>query len=164
MTTVRIGQTAPAFSLPGLNGQTHSLADALRKGPVALAFFKISCPICQYAFPFLERIHQAYGNQRVTVWGISQDDARDTNEFCAEYGLTFPMLIDAEGYPVSNQYGLTNVPTVLLVMPDGKVKVSNHGFSKKDLEAVSSAFAVHTGSKPAQIFKPSEAVPDYKPG
>jgi peroxiredoxin len=131
---------------------------------VALAFFKVSCPICQYAFPFLERIHQAYGNERVTVWGISQDDPRDTKEFSAEYGLTFPMLIDAEGYPVSNQYGLTNVPTVLLVMPDGKVKVSNHGFSKKDLEAVSAAFAAHTGKKPAQVFKPSEPVPDYKPG
>jgi hypothetical protein len=28
---------------------------------VVLAFFKISCPTCQYAFPFLERLHRAYG-------------------------------------------------------------------------------------------------------
>jgi peroxiredoxin len=164
VTTAVAGERAPDFSLADLQGTVHSLAEALKKGPVALAFYKISCPICQYALPFVERIYKAYGNERVTVLGISQDDARDTREFCEEYGLTFPALMDEEGYAVSNKYGLTNVPTVVLVQPDGRVKVGGHGFSKRDLETVSKEFAAATGKPVAAVFKPGEAVPDYKPG
>jgi peroxiredoxin len=158
------GKTAPDFALPDAKGKKHSLAEALRKGPVLLAFYKVSCPVCQYALPFVERIYQAYGSEHVTVLGISQDDAPDTREFCDEYGLTFPALVDEEGYPVSNKYGLTNVPTLVLVQPDGRVKVGGHGFSKRDLEAVSKEFAAAAGKPEAAMFAQGEAVPDYKPG
>lgn len=164
MTTVVAGKMAPGFALPDVQGREHALAEALKKGPVALAFYKVSCPVCQYALPFVERIHKAYGNERATVLGISQDDARDTREFCEEYGLTFPSLVDEEGYPVSNKYGLTNVPTIVLVHPDGRVKVGEHGFSKRTLEAVSKELAAATGKPVAPVFLPGEVVPDYKPG
>lgn len=164
MTTAVAGRVAPDFSLADLQRKRHSLAKALEKGPVVLAFYKISCPVCQYALPFVERIHKAYGNERVTVLGISQDNVRDTQEFCHEYGLTFPSLLDEEGYPVSNKYGLTNVPTVILVRPDRTVKVGEHGFSKRTLEIVSKEFAAHLGKPVAPVFKPGESVPDYKPG
>ncbi len=164
MTKVLPGHTAPAFTLPGTNGQVVSLAGALKKGPVVAAFFKISCPVCQFAFPFLERLHKAYGSDRLSLWGISQDDTRDTKEFCAEFGVTFPALIDEDGYPVSNHYGLTNVPTVFLIAPDGKVEVSSVGFSKADLENISASVAGHLGKPVAHIFLPDEIVPDYKPG
>lgn len=164
MTTAVAGRMAPDFTLTDLQGKQQSLAAALQKGPVALAFFKVSCPVCQYALPFLERIHEAYGNEKVTVLGISQDDARDTREFCKEYGLTFPAVMDEEGYPVSNLYGLTNVPTVILVQPGGRVKLGGHGFSKRDLETVAKELAAAAGKPVAPVFKPDEAVPDYKPG
>ena len=164
MTTVVAGKIAPDFTLTDLQGKQHSLTAALQKGPVALAFFKISCPVCQYALPFLERIHQAYGSEKVTVLGISQDDARDTRDFCKEYGLTFPALMDEEGYPVSNLYGLTNVPTLILVRPGGRVKLGGHGFSKRDLETVARELAAASGKPVEPVFKPGEAVPDYKPG
>src|SRR5437879_6982522 len=112
MTKVLAGHQAPTFALNGTNGQPFSLADALRKGPVVTAFFKISCPVCQFTLPFLERLYETYGDDRVSFVGISQDDKRDTKEFCAEYDLSFPTVLDSDGYPVSNQYGLTNVPTV----------------------------------------------------
>lgn len=164
MTTVLAGHSAPRFTLPGTDGRAYALADALKQGPVVLAFFKISCPVCQYTFPFLERIHQAYGNQQVSIWGVSQDDARDTREFCEEYGITFPALVDGDGYPVSNTYGLTHVPTVLLIEPGSKVKVSSNGFSKQDLETISAVIGRHVGRPPAAVFMPGESVPDYKPG
>jgi len=164
MTNILAGHTAPLFTLAGVNGDPYSLTEALKKGPVVLAFFKISCPVCQYAFPFLERIHKAYGNDGVTFWGISQDDAGDTKDFNAEYDISFPALVDEKGYPVSNQYGLTNVPTVLLVAPDGKVRVSSNGFSKKDLETISARIARHLEKPNAPVFYPNEVVPDYKPG
>ena len=115
MTRIAVGSAVPGFQLVEVGGSKQSLANALKKGPVALAFYKVSCPVCQYALPFLERIHQTYGSEKVTLWGISQDDARDTKEFCQEFSLSFPMLLDEEGYPVSNDYAITNVPTLILV-------------------------------------------------
>lgn len=164
MTKVLAGHQAPAFALDGTNGRAFSLAEALRKGPVVAAFLKIACPVCQFTFPFLERLHKAYGGERVSFWGISQDDARDTKEFFAEYGISFPALLDNDGYAVSNQYGLTNVPTVFLIAPDGKVQVSSVGFSKADLEKISGELARHLVRPPAPVFRPEEAIPDYKPG
>src|SRR5712692_4049360 len=110
MTKILAGHQAPTFALNGANGQPFSLADALRKGPVVAAFFKISCPVCQFTLPFLERLYETYGDDRVSFVAISQDDKRDTKEFCAEYDLSLPTVLDTDGYPVSNQYGLTNVP------------------------------------------------------
>lgn len=164
MTTAVAGKTAPDFTLTDLQGKQRSLGAALQKGPVLLAFFKVSCPVCQYALPFVERIHQAYGREKVTVLGISQDDARDTLDFCNEYGLTFPTVMDEDGYPVSNLYGLTHVPTVVLVQPGGRVKIGGHGFSKRDLETVARELAAAAGKPVAPVFHPDEAVPDYKPG
>ena len=164
MTTVLAGHIAPKFFLNGVGGKSFLLEAALKKGPVVAAFFKITCPVCQFTFPFLERLHKAYGGERVNLVGISQDDARDTREFCEEYDITFPTVVDEDGYPVSNQYGLTNVPTVLLINPDGKVAVSSMGFSKADLEEINAALARAAGRAPAPLFRPDEVVPDYKPG
>ncbi len=164
MTKVLAGHQAPNFALNGAGGQPFTLGDALKKGPVVAAFFKISCPVCQFTFPFLERLYNAYGGERVSFVGISQDDARDTKEFCEEYGITFPALVDDDGYPVSNQYGLTHVPTVFLIAPDGTVKVSSMGFSKADLEQISAELGRHLGRVPAAVFRPEEVVPEYKPG
>jgi peroxiredoxin len=164
MTAVLAGHTAPTFTLTEVNGKSYALADALRAGPAVITFFKISCPVCQFTFPFLERMHQAYGPSKVSFWGISQDDARDTKDFNREYGITFPSLLDGDNFPVSNQYGLTIVPTVLLIAPDGKVLVSFSGFDKKELEKISLELGKHLGKPAARVFKPGESVPDYKPG
>src|ERR1700753_3058060 len=94
MTHIVAGNKAPGFSLTDSAGKDYSLSTLLEKGPVVAAFFKISCPVCQFTFPFLERLHQRYGNSDITVIGISQDDPRATKEFADEYGVTFPMLLD----------------------------------------------------------------------
>ncbi len=110
MAPLSAGAKAPAFELQSTNGEKSALADALQKGPVVAAFFKVSCPTCQFTAPFLERLHETYGGAKFTLWGISQDDARDTRDFCQEFEVEFPALIDEKGYPVSNQYGITNCP------------------------------------------------------
>lgn len=163
MTKILAGHKAPAFALKTTSGQKVSLQEALEKGPVVAAFFKISCPVCQFTFPFLERLYKKYGDG-ATFWGISQDDARDTKEFCAEYDVTFPCLIDEKGYPASNAYGLTNVPTVFLIEPDGKVKVSSMGFSRADLQKIADDLAERKRMSKAPLFLPTEVIPDYKPG
>ena len=158
------GAKAPAFALESADGKKASLTDALKKGPVVAAFFKVSCPTCQFTAPFLERLHESYAGEKFTLWGISQDDAADTREFCQEFEVEFPALIDERGYPVSNQYGITNVPTVFLIAPDGKIQESCVGFSKNDLEKMAAAAARATGTPPTSFFKPGEVIPDFKPG
>jgi peroxiredoxin len=164
MAALSAGAKAPGFALLNADGKKSNLAEALKKGPVVAAFFKVSCPTCQFTAPFLERLHETYGGENFTLWGISQDDAADTREFCQEFEIQFPALIDENGYPVSNQYGITNVPTVFLIAPDGTIQESCVGFSKKDLEKIAAAAARATSTPPALFFKPGEVVPEFKPG
>ncbi|HUJ32584.1 MAG TPA: TlpA disulfide reductase family protein [Candidatus Acidoferrum sp.] len=164
MAALTPGTTAPGIALKDTNGKEMALSVGLKKGPVLAAFFKVSCPTCQFTLPFLERMYEMYGGSNVTFLGISQDDARDTREFMKEFGIRFPVLVDDHGYPTSNQYGLTNVPTTFLISPDGKIQISAVGFSKADLEDMAAAAARATGKAATPLFKPGEVVPDYKPG
>ncbi len=115
MAALTSGTKAPDFTLPTIDGGKFSLSEELARGPVVLAFFKVSCPVCQFAFPFLQRIFKAYASKNVTIVGISQNGRQDTAAFLQEFGVTFPVLLDDPNtYPVSNAYGLTNVPTMFL--------------------------------------------------
>ena len=164
MTTIIAGQTAPDFSLKSIDDTEYSLPRLLERGPVFISFFKISCPVCQFTFPFLERLYKRYGGKDVTFLGISQDNARATKEFADEYGVTFPMVLDSEGYPASNAYGLTNVPTSFLIDTDGAVKIASMGFNKKDLEAVAAVLSERNKIPLSVLFRPDESVPTNRPG
>lgn len=164
MPMLQPGMQAPVFTLADGDGKNYSLADALKSGPVLAAFFKISCPVCQFTFPFLQRIYEAFGDSRVSIWGISQDNPADTRRFLNEFGVKFPALIDAQGYKVSNQYGLTNVPSIFLIEPDGKIRTASIGFAKRDLESMASEIAKAEGKSPQSLFRPNEKVPDHRPG
>lgn len=166
MTHIVAGNAAPGFSLTGLDGSEYSLQALTRQGPVVAAFFKVSCPVCQFTFPFLERLYKRYGGDGVTFLGISQDDARATKDFAKEFGTTFPMALDEKqkGYLASNAYSLTNVPTIFLIETDGTVKISCMGFDKRDLESIGAALAERKRIAAAALFRPDEPVPAHKPG
>ena len=117
------------------------------RGPVVAAFFKISCPVCQYTFPFLERIYKAHGGKNVTIVGVSQNEKKDTAAFIKEYGVTFPVLLDdTDSYPVSNAYGLTNVPTIFWIAPDGEIEISSVGWERKEIEEINRKAAKINGN------------------
>lgn len=158
------GKSAPAFLLKNLSGSQVSLAEALKKGPVLAAFFKVNCPTCQFTFPFLERLHDTYGDSNFTLWGISQNDVADTREFCKEFGIKFPVLVDGHGYPASNEYGLTTVPTLFLISAQGTIQEASVGFVKADLEKLAAEAARANGKPSVPLFKPGEVIPESKPG
>ncbi len=164
MTHIVAGNLAPGFTLKSLDQREYSLHDLLERGPVVAAFFKVSCPVCQFTFPFLERLYKLYGSAEVSFLGISQDDARATKNFASEYRVTFPLLLDEDGYPVSNAYGLTNVPTIFLIDTEGKAKVSSMGFDKRDLETIAHELAEGRKIALTPLFRPDEVVPANKPG
>src|SRR5437764_9458493 len=104
------GAAAPNIELSGLDGTRWSLREALRNGPVLLAFFKSSCPTCQLTFPFLQRLIDNPGPGSPQLVAVSQDDALTTRRFHERFGLSMPTLIDdSRTFPASNAYGLTNV-------------------------------------------------------
>ena len=165
MAALTAGTKAPDFELKAMDGKRFVLRDELMRGPVVLAFFKVSCPVCQYAFPFLERLERAYGHQGVRIIGVSQNDPKNTAEFTKEFGVTFPMLLDdTDQFPVSNAYGLTNVPTVFWIAQDGSIELSSVGWVKADLETISRKMAEAASVVPAVVFQPGEDVRDFRPG
>jgi len=165
MAALSAGTRALGFTLPTVQGKQFSLYEALNKGPVVLAFFKTSCPVCQYAFPFIERVYLANQGANLTVLGISQDKVRDTREFLREYGVTFPVALDDPAkYAVSNAYGLTNVPTLFYIAPGGEIEISSVGWSKVDVEAINQKLAQHREQAPAALWHKGEDVQDFRAG
>jgi len=164
MTHIVAGNPAPNFSLKSLDGKNFSLAESLKKGPIVLAFFKVSCPVCKFTFPFLERLYQRYRTENVTFLAVSQDNSANSAEFAKDFGVTFPILIDEQNYSVSNAYGLSMVPTVFLVESDGSARISSMGFVRQDLEAIADSIADRRNLTRIPVFLASESVPAAKPG
>ena len=169
MAALPAGTKAPDFTLPvlsgGKDGGKFSLQTALQQGPVLAVFFKVSCPVCQYTFPYVERIHRAHGGEKISIVGISQDIPRDTAAFLKEYGITFPNLLDdPNGYAISNAYGLTNVPSLFLIGQNGQIEISSVGWVKQDIEDINRKLSAAKQISVPQIFKPGEEVRDFRAG
>jgi len=152
------GTRAPDFKLARLEGSEVTLADLVAQGPAVLAFFKVTCPVCQMTFPFLERIHAAAASA-LPIYGISQNGARDTRDFAREFGITFPMLLDSEDdeFPASNAYGISSVPTIFVVERDGTISSVSEGWDRRDIAALGE----RAGTNP---LRPSDSVPECKAG
>ena len=166
MAALTAGKRAPEINLSLTEaGKNFTLAGALQRGPVLAAFFKVSCPVCQLAFPYLERIHKAYGNKNFTLIGISQDAPVDSISFAKQYGVTFPIAVDPSGkYQVSNAYGLTNVPTLLWISPSGVIELTSAGWDKKDVQRLNQFAAAAARMDQKELFPAGDQAPDFKPG
>ena len=166
MAALNSGVLAPDFTLTTTAGKSVSLQEFLKKGPVVLAFFKVSCPVCQYAFPLYERLAQAHKHGNATFLGISQNGASDAKAFAKEYGVTFPIAIDdaANQYAVSNAYGLTNVPTLFYIAPSGEIEVSSVGWLKAEVDEINHKLADLHNHPVASLWRKGEAVPDFRAG
>src|SRR5437868_822444 len=165
MHALDVGRKAPDLQLKSLEGKPFSLRETLDRGPIVLVFFKVSCPTCQYALPFYERLFRSYKNQRVTLVGVSQNNADETAAFAKEFGISFPLLLDdAITYPVSNAYGLTNVPTVFWIGTDGSIEMNSVGWSKPVFEDLNRRMAEAAAIAAAPMFQPGEEVRDYRAG
>ncbi|HYM13089.1 MAG TPA: TlpA disulfide reductase family protein [Bryobacterales bacterium] len=160
MAIAKTGIQAPDFTLPDMAGKPRPLRELSAQAPIVLAFFKISCPVCQYTFPFLERLHKQLGGSSPRIFGISQDARAKTGEFNRQFGVSFPVLLDSEdeNYPVSNAYGITHVPSLFLIEPDGSIGLTSSGWVKSDIEEIARRFGA------AAPFQPGEKVETLRPG
>jgi len=164
MAAIKVGSKAPVFKLPEMGGTIHALEAALTKGPVLLAFFKVECPTCQFAVPFIDRLYRQFQGTGASVWGISQDDAAASRDFASEFSASFPILIDKKPYEVSKCYGIEYTPTLFLIDTNAKVRLTGDGFSKGDLLDAQKWLSQASATAPGELFLPHERVPEFKPG
>ena len=150
------GTRAPGFRLSRLEGGDATLTEIAAGGRVLLVFFKVTCPVCQLTMPFLERMHVA---GTLAICAISQNDAGDTREFNDNFGVTIPTLLDSEdeNFAASNGYGISSVPSMFLVEPDGEISRVIEGWNKVDMEALGGAAGI-------TLFRPDDNVPAWKAG
>jgi peroxiredoxin len=150
------GSKAPAFALQNLSGETSSLSDLISGGPVLLALYKASCPVCQLTLPYLDRLSQR-GSLKVVA--ISQDDAKTAKRFQENFHLTLPILLDPaeQNYRVSNAFGIDHVPSLFLIEPDGTISLAESGFRKATMEQLGMRSNV-------TLFTAEDHVPVWKAG
>lgn len=168
MVALAEGTQSPEINLESLDGRTYNLDEALRStGPVVLAFYKATCPVCQLTLPFVERLHKTHPER--SVWAVSQDDALETRDFVSSYELTLPVLLD-EALQKSVEFDLTNVPSIFLIGQDGRIEQTIIGFDKAALERLHATLSqADSGGGDARalttaLFSPEDQVPEFRPG
>jgi peroxiredoxin Q/BCP len=125
-----IGAPAPAFSLAGSDGRTHSL-DAHRGHAVVLYFYpKDDTPGCTVeACDFRDHLGRATAKGAV-VLGVSRDDLKSHARFATKHALTFPLLSDPE-LAAHHAYGAWGTKTMYGKAVQGTIRstflIDGHG-------------------------------------
>jgi peroxiredoxin len=116
---LEVGEEAPGFALPDLDGDPVGLDELLAPGqPVLLLFSHPACGPCTALLPEVgrwQREHEA----ELTVALISSGDLDDDRARAEEHGLTLVLRDDED--LVAQAYGATGTPMGLLVGSDGRV-------------------------------------------
>jgi peroxiredoxin len=116
-------------------------------------------------FPFLERLHERHRANGLTVLGVSQDSANITRSFARRYGITFPIVLEGEDYPISRAFDIMATPTVFLADPDGTIAYTTMGFMKPALDALGDAVADAVGASHTPLVTSADGeVPMFVPG
>jgi peroxiredoxin len=129
-------------------------------GPVALFFYKVTCPTCQMAAPVAERVALAHTQKLV---GVVQDPPERSDAFAQEYRTTFPSVTDVEPYDVSNAYGIRVVPTLFVIERDKVVDVVE-SWDRDGWNRISAYLGSATGSPSEPISTKGDGLPPFRPG
>lgn len=115
-----IGQQAPMFALPGLDGITYTLA-AYEGKTVIVNFWASWCPPCRQEWPELRAFGQRLTSTAVALLAVNVEEMPEVvAKFVGTDTLSFPILLDLDGQ-VSEQYHVGALPTTFVIGPDGLV-------------------------------------------
>jgi thiol-disulfide isomerase/thioredoxin len=126
-----IGNLAPDFELPALDGKNLKLSD-LRGKAVLLNFWATYCGPCKIEMPWFVELQKEYGPQGLQIVGVAMDDAstEDIAKFAKEMGVNYPILIGKES--VGQSYGGVNVlPTTFFLDRNGKLIAREFGLRSR---------------------------------
>jgi len=121
-----VGRLAPDFLLRGAGGTERISLDQYRGRPLVVNFWATWCVPCYAEHPVLTAGARA-NSGRAQFLGVVYDDAEPTIlEFLAQYGSSYPTLIDREG-KTAIAYGVHGVPETFFISADGKVVAKYEG-------------------------------------
>ncbi len=137
--TLAIGSPAPDFSLPGVDGKTHTLADYVDADVLVIVFTCNHCPTAQAYEKRIQRMADDYKDRGVALVAISPNDPlalrldelgysdlgdsfEDMKIRAKDHHFTFPYLYDGETQEVSKQYGPMSTPHVFIFGKDRKLR------------------------------------------
>ncbi len=118
---------APTARLPRLEGGGEGSVTDYRGKVVVLNYWASWCKPCRTESPALERFHGEIAPKGGTVLGIDVlDVASDARDFVKEFGLTYPMLRDADG-STQRGLGVLAYPETFVVDRAGRIAAVKRG-------------------------------------
>lgn len=137
--SLEIGEKAPDFDLPGVDGKNHKLADFAGSKYLLVIFTCNHCPTAQAYESRILQLHADYKDRGVALVAISPNDDRavrldelgytdvgdsfeDMKHRAKERGFAFPYLYDGETQKVSAAYGVVATPQVFLFDTERKLR------------------------------------------
>lgn len=163
------GQPAPPVGFLDSHGRSLGLGDLLERAegfPLLLVFFKVGCPTCQLIWPYLQRLHAAYGATAVHLAGVCQNSAADGAAHYEEFGhASFDLLLDPEpGFRASNAFGVEAVPHLVLVSPGGTIAKVLTGWSRREMNALAQELAEAWSLRADPLVEPADPVKEWQAG
>lgn len=118
------GDLAPNFTLTTLDGKTVKLSDYQGK-KVILNFWATWCPPCRAEMPHMQNYYEDFAEDEgveILAVNLTDGDTREkVEDFVADYGLTFPILMDEEGM-AGKTYQAVTIPTSYMIDTSGKIQ------------------------------------------
>jgi cytochrome c biogenesis protein CcmG/thiol:disulfide interchange protein DsbE len=115
----RVGDTAPDFTLPTLDGKTVRLSDYAGK-PVVLNFWASYCHPCREEFPLFRDQLARHPGEFVVLGVDTKDIDSDARAFAKDKKATWPIAVDSTN-GVAKAYGVGALPQTFFIKPDGTV-------------------------------------------
>ena len=113
-----LGDQAPVFNLPALDGQRVQVDFAGKL--TVLNFWAVRCPYCREEMPDLAAFESAY-RPRLMVYAVDiREPADRVQRYMSENNFTLPVLLDNKG-ELAKLYAVDTIPTTLLIDAKGNV-------------------------------------------